>query len=767
MIRAEFLQAALKARATKRPATRHRLQSETLHGLTFSAAFDGGNLASVEARSADEFTLHVRADAEGTQYATRSRTWFCFSIRGAATGRTLHLEVRMSNQAKLFGHDHRPCYRSLPSRPRWERLPTATPCIVDGATTDSFAIQITHTVDTPSTDTLFFGFCFPHGYVEQMATLAWADALFRQPTAKLAPAAPEAATSWARAVEFVEATAEAAEKAEAAASAPSATESSRASSSPGAPPPVSADQMRAFRAKRLAQAARAAALQASVSLEEHEQPADAAAAASAAHHHVAIADAAAQHAAALLPSEKVDAGSGGPSSIYYRRELLTHSLEGRRIDLITVTSSDGQLSALEPPLPAPLLPERPRGALGGDGGGPTRPCRFKQKKYVLVSGRVHPGETPASHVIDGLLAFLLRPDDPRAVALRARFVFKIIPMLNPDGVYHGHYRADTRGVDLNRKYNARGAGTSGGASATISGEEDAHALFPSVTACLEVARQLHATGDSNLLAYMDTHAHAGRRGCFFYGNQMPAPIARDDSALFARLVALNTRWFDFDGCTWFEPEAHAGSARSAVFAATGLPHVFTLECNYDSGIAANDLPPRHTGGAASGRLSPEPPTERALSPKYTDESWRDLGKALALAVLDMANCNPCSRLGPPGGDGLAKLRGQVVAAQQQKAARRAERSKARAAKGGLRLGTRERWGEDDDDEEDDEDDEAEEDVDGAREQELAVVGAPPPPPIGEGAPPPPPIAGSTSGGRPPPPPAPPPPPPPKPTKSKK
>jgi Zinc carboxypeptidase len=68
----------------------------------------------------------------------------------------------------------------------------------------------------------------------------------------------------------------------------------------------------------------------------------------------------------------------------------------------------------------------------------------KLKPALFFSGRVHPGETPASWMMKGMLEFLTG-DSPQAVLLRQIYVIYIVPILNPDGVSYGNNRCSLAG----------------------------------------------------------------------------------------------------------------------------------------------------------------------------------------------------------------------------------------------------------------------------------------------------------------------------------
>lgn len=57
----------------------------------------------------------------------------------------------------------------------------------------------------------------------------------------------------------------------------------------------------------------------------------------------------------------------------------------------------------------------------------------------------------ASYIIEYIIDFLLG-NSPAARSLRENFVFKIVPMLNIDGVIIGNYRCNLSGADLNRQW---------------------------------------------------------------------------------------------------------------------------------------------------------------------------------------------------------------------------------------------------------------------------------------------------------------------------
>ncbi len=68
---------------------------------------------------------------------------------------------------------------------------------------------------------------------------------------------------------------------------------------------------------------------------------------------------------------------------YFYKEVLVKSSEGRDVHLLTITSHDHKEQECEELFDERLFPEV------------KRPYKFN-KPVVLISARVHPGETPAS-----------------------------------------------------------------------------------------------------------------------------------------------------------------------------------------------------------------------------------------------------------------------------------------------------------------------------------------------------------------------------------
>jgi hypothetical protein len=178
------------------------------------------------------------------------------------------------------------------------------------------------------------------------------------------------------------------------------------------------------------------------------------------------------------------------------------------------------------------------------------------KKTILMNGRMHPGETHASWVFHGLIHFLLSKQDV-AKELRKRVVFKLVPILNIDGVIGGNYRTSFAGVDINRMF----------------GENANKRLNPESTKLKELALT-----DKRTTFYFDLHGHSSKKSVFMYGPHFPLHSEHYMKIrVLPKLLQQRSEMFRYFSCRFANEASKRNCSRLVISRALPLPNCYTIE----------------------------------------------------------------------------------------------------------------------------------------------------------------------------------------------
>ena len=180
------------------------------------------------------------------------------------------------------------------------------------------------------------------------------------------------------------------------------------------------------------------------------------------------------------------------------------------------------------------------------------------KKGVVLFGRQHPSETVGSWTIKGVIDFLLGDTD-EANYLRKNFVFKIVPMINVDGVICGNTRTSLSGCDLNRRWTNPNI-----------------ILHPEIFYAKEMIKNFSHKYDIECI--VDFHGHFGAFNSFFYGN------FKDDNfsmgKYFPFSCAKKSKVIQFEKSKFKMPKYKRGTGRIDLFRELNVENVVTLETSY-------------------------------------------------------------------------------------------------------------------------------------------------------------------------------------------
>ncbi|XP_061385972.1 cytosolic carboxypeptidase 1-like isoform X3 [Danaus plexippus] len=236
-----------------------------------------------------------------------------------------------------------------------------------------------------------------------------------------------------------------------------------------------------------------------------------------------------------------------PPGAYLRAEPLCYTLNNNEVPLLTISADDT----------------------------PSNP--IVDREIVFLTARVHPGESNASWVMDGTLRFLLT-DTSSAAALRNKYVFKIVPMLNVEGVVNGCHRCGLTNEDLNRRWC-----------------KPSPVLHPSIYHTKGLIEYLVRVWKKPPVVYCDYHGHSRKKNVFFYGcagaeswcsNDRLVP---DEPVKYLMLPALMHRLspaFALGSCSFRVERERESTARVTVWRHLGVTRSYTMEasfCGFDRG----------------------------------------------------------------------------------------------------------------------------------------------------------------------------------------
>ncbi|RZF43046.1 hypothetical protein LSTR_LSTR001224 [Laodelphax striatellus] len=254
-------------------------------------------------------------------------------------------------------------------------------------------------------------------------------------------------------------------------------------------------------------------------------------------------------------------------STYSKLRLLCRSLAGNNVYYLTVTA------------PSPV--DEP-----------------KKKQAVVITSRVHPGETPSSWMMKGFVDFLTG-DSSQAKELREKFIFKLIPMLNPDGVIVGNNRCSLTGRDLNRQYR------------TVIRE-----TYPPVWHTKLMIRRLME--ECGIAMYCDLHAHSRKHNIFIYGCENKRYVdKRLHEQVFPLMLHKNAAdKFSFENCKFRIQRSKEGTGRVVIWM-MGVANSYTMEASF--------------GGSTLGSR---------YQTHFTTQDYEAMGRAFCETLLDFCDEDP-------------------------------------------------------------------------------------------------------------------------------